>query len=87
MAPWVRQIPGDRIIYYNLDDYALYDASPSAVVANLLAPAGNTGDAAGDSYLSIEATWSCECLIENVWTIGRSNHNNRRGLIEAVHLY
>ncbi len=26
IAPWVRHIPGDRLVYYNLDDYALYDA-------------------------------------------------------------
>ena len=26
IAPWIRHIPGDRIVYYNLDDYALYDA-------------------------------------------------------------
>jgi hypothetical protein len=27
MAPWVRKVTGDRLVYYNLDDYVLYDAS------------------------------------------------------------
>lgn len=35
-------------------DYARYDGASAAVVANLATPAGNTGDASGDTYLSIE---------------------------------
>ncbi len=35
-------------------DTASYQTSSSGVVVNLLNPAGNTGDAAGDTYLSIE---------------------------------
>src|SRR5258708_1592375 len=35
-------------------DTASYSTASVGVVANLLAPAGNTGDAAGDSYTSIE---------------------------------
>jgi teichuronic acid biosynthesis glycosyltransferase TuaH len=27
LAPWVRRIPGDKLIYYNLDDYVLYQPS------------------------------------------------------------
>lgn len=26
IAPWVRHVPGDKLVYYNLDDYALYHA-------------------------------------------------------------
>jgi teichuronic acid biosynthesis glycosyltransferase TuaH len=25
LAPWVRQVPAERLVYYNLDDYVLYD--------------------------------------------------------------
>lgn len=25
LAPWVRHVPGERLVYYNLDDYVLYD--------------------------------------------------------------
>src|SRR5215471_7836415 len=35
-------------------DTASYSTASAGVVANLAAPAGNTGDAAGDSYTSIE---------------------------------
>ncbi|HEU0154466.1 MAG TPA: calcium-binding protein [Stellaceae bacterium] len=35
-------------------DTAAYDASPAGLRADLLMPATNTGDAAGDSYISIE---------------------------------
>ena len=35
-------------------DTASYSTASAGVVANLAAPAGNTGDAAGDSYASIE---------------------------------
>ena len=35
-------------------DTASYAAAAAAVVASLTAPAGNTGDAAGDSYIGIE---------------------------------
>ena len=35
-------------------DTAIYSDATAGVVANLTAPAGNTGDAAGDTYLSIE---------------------------------
>ncbi len=27
LAPWVRQVPSDKLIYYNLDDYVLYQPS------------------------------------------------------------
>jgi glycosyltransferase involved in cell wall biosynthesis len=30
LAPWVRGIPNDRLVYYNLDDYTLYDPSRAA---------------------------------------------------------
>jgi Ca2+-binding RTX toxin-like protein len=36
-------------------DYADYSGAGSAVVANLASPGGNTGDAAGDVYIAIEA--------------------------------
>jgi Ca2+-binding RTX toxin-like protein len=36
-------------------DYADYNFAHEAVVASLASPAGNTGDAAGDVYISIEA--------------------------------
>jgi glycosyltransferase involved in cell wall biosynthesis len=26
IAPWIRHVAADRVVYYNLDDYALYDA-------------------------------------------------------------
>src|ERR1700733_11263519 len=27
LAPWLRNVPADRLIYYNLDEYTLYDPS------------------------------------------------------------
>lgn len=30
LAPWVRRVPGDRLIYYNLDDYSLYAPAKAA---------------------------------------------------------
>jgi teichuronic acid biosynthesis glycosyltransferase TuaH len=35
MTPWVRHIAGERLIYYNLDDYALYDAKRAVRTAAL----------------------------------------------------
>ena len=35
-------------------DFARYSGAIAGVVASLTAPAGNAGDAAGDTYLSIE---------------------------------
>ena len=35
LAPWVRHIPGERIVYYNLDDYALYDPARAVRTAAL----------------------------------------------------
>src|SRR6185369_2995826 len=35
-------------------DTASYATAAASVIASLLSPAGNTGDAAGDSYTSIE---------------------------------
>jgi hypothetical protein len=29
LAPWLRYVPDDRLIYYNLDEYTLYDPSRS----------------------------------------------------------
>lgn len=35
LAPWVRDVPDDRLVYYNLDDYTLYDPTRAARTALL----------------------------------------------------
>ena len=32
LAPWVRRVPGDRLVYYNLDDYVLYRPERAAQI-------------------------------------------------------
>jgi Ca2+-binding RTX toxin-like protein len=44
----------DSLIGYAGTDLASYASSATAIVASLQSPAGNTGDAAGDSYNTIE---------------------------------
>jgi Ca2+-binding RTX toxin-like protein len=45
---------GDALFGGSGFDYARYDGAPIGVYANLLTPSVNNGDAAGDSYSSIE---------------------------------
>lgn len=45
---------GDRLDGGAGIDYAIYVGAPGAVLASLAAPAQNSGDAAGDSYVSVE---------------------------------
>lgn len=35
LAPWVRKVPSERLIYYNLDDYTLYQPSRKARILEL----------------------------------------------------
>jgi teichuronic acid biosynthesis glycosyltransferase TuaH len=35
LAPWVRQVPGEHLVYYNLDDYVLYDPGRAARTTKL----------------------------------------------------
>lgn len=35
LAPWVRRVPSERLIYYNLDDYVLYQPSRKARILEL----------------------------------------------------
>jgi hypothetical protein len=35
LAPWVRKVPSERLIYYNLDDYVLYQPSRKARILEL----------------------------------------------------
>jgi glycosyltransferase involved in cell wall biosynthesis len=32
LAPWVRRVPGHRLVYYNLDDYVLYRPARAATI-------------------------------------------------------
>jgi Ca2+-binding RTX toxin-like protein len=41
-------------------DYARYQSATTGVIASLLNPASNTGDAAGDSYIWIEGLWGSD---------------------------
>jgi Ca2+-binding RTX toxin-like protein len=45
---------GDRLVGLGNTDYASYEGAPAGVHADLLQPAHNTGDAAGDAYSDIE---------------------------------
>jgi Ca2+-binding RTX toxin-like protein len=45
---------GDRLVGLGNNDYASYEGAPAGVYADLLQPANNTGDAAGDAYFEIE---------------------------------
>ncbi len=57
-------------------DYARYNSSNSGVVANLANASQNTGDAFGDTYISIEGLIGS---IFNDWLIGDAADNFFRG--------
>ena len=41
-------------------DYARYFGSPTGLTVSLADPSKNTGDAKGDSYISIEGLWGSQ---------------------------
>lgn len=57
-------------------DYARYSSASAGVTANLANPSQNTGDAAGDTYVSIEGLWGSRF---NDILIGDSRSNNLDG--------
>lgn len=57
-------------------DYARYSSASAGVTANLANPLQNTGDAAGDTYVSIEGLWGSRF---NDILIGDNRSNNLDG--------
>jgi Ca2+-binding RTX toxin-like protein len=54
-------------------DYARYTSATAGLTASLLNPAANTGDAAGDTYVSIEGLWGSN--FNDVLTGDNANNN------------
>ncbi len=67
---------GDHLDGRNGFDYASYRFSSTGVTASLIDPSQNTGDAAGDTYVSIEGLWGSQF---DDTLIGDNNNNHLRG--------
>lgn len=68
LAPWVRHIPGQQLVYYNLDDYILYDPARAARIM------------AGESEL-VERAHLTLCLSSHQAETLRARHPDQAGRI------